>query len=110
MNGNRTLLTTNVTSGRESITSDPGGTIDAVTAYMFTDSEGRKLIASSSMLDFTEADCTPNNATITGVPDGTYEVLWENRTITVTDGTINDTWEPYEYHFYRLETNDTGSE
>jgi len=110
MNGNRTLLTTNVTSGRESITSDPGGTIDAVTAYMFTDAEGRKLVASSSMLDFTEADCTPNNATITGVPDGTYEILWENRTVTVTDGTINDTWEPYEYHFYRLETNDTGSE
>lgn len=110
MNDNRTLLTTNVNSGRASITSDPGGTIDAVTAYIFTDAEGRKLVASSSMLDFTEADCTPNNATITGVPDGRYEVLWENRTVTVTDGTINDTWEPYEYHFYQLETNDTDGE
>lgn len=110
MNDNRTLLATNVNSGRASVTSDPGGTIDAVTAYIFTDAEGRKLVASSSMLDFTEADCTSNNATITGVPDGRYEVLWENRTVTVTDGTINDTWEPYEYHFYQLETNDTDGE
>ncbi|RXA19895.1 hypothetical protein EQO05_07030 [Methanosarcina sp. MSH10X1] len=107
MNDNRTLLATNVTSGRTSITSDPGGTIDAVTAYMFTDADGGKLVASSSMLDFTEANGTENDAIITGVPDGTYEVLWENRTVTVTDGTINDTWEPYEYHFYQLKENDT---
>lgn len=107
MEGNRTLLTTNVTNGRESISSDPGGTIDAVTAYMFTDADGRKLVASSSMLDFTEANGTANEATITGVPDGTYDVLWENRTINVTDGTIEDTWEPYEYHFYQLEANGT---
>lgn len=109
MEGNRTLLTTNVTSGRTSITSDPGGTIPAVTACIFTDAEGRKLVASSSMLDFTEANSTANNATITGVPDGTYDVLWEDRTVTVTDGTIKDTWEPYEYHFYQLKTNDTGT-
>lgn len=107
MEGNRTLLTTNITSGRESISSDPGGTIDAVTAYMFTDADGRKLVASSSMLDFTEANGTANEATITGVPDGTYDVLWENRTVNVTDGTIEDTWEPYEYHFYQLEVNGT---
>ena len=107
--GNRTLLSTNVTSGRTGITSDPGGRIDAVTAYIFTDADGRKLVASSSMLDFTEANGTANNATITGVPDGTYDVLWENRTVTVTDGTIKDTWEPYEYHFYQLNTNDTGT-
>jgi hypothetical protein len=109
MEGNRTLLTVNVTSGRTSITSDPGGTIPAVAAYMFTDAKGRKLVASSSMLDFTEAKSTANNATIAGVPDGTYDVLWENRTVTVTDGTIKDTWEPYEYHFYQLKTNDTGT-
>ncbi|WP_440948163.1 hypothetical protein ACSAZL_08010 [Methanosarcina sp. T3] len=109
MEGNRTLLATNVTSGRTGITSDPGGRIDAVTAYIFTDADGRKLVASSSMLDFTEADCTENNATITGVPGGTYDVLWENRTVTVTDGTIKDTWEPYEYHFYQLRRNDTGT-
>lgn len=109
MNGNRTLLTTNVTSGTRSITSDPGGTISAVTAYMFTDAEDRKLVASSSMLDFTEADCTANNATITGVPNGTYDVLWENRTVTVADGNIRDTWQPYEYHFYQLKANDTGN-
>ena len=108
-NGNRTLLTTNVTSGRTSITSDPGGTISAVTAYIFTDADGRKLVASSSMLDFTEANGTANNATITGVPNGTYDVLWENRTVTVTDGTIKDTWQPYAYHFYQLKTNDTGT-
>lgn len=107
MNDNRTLLATDVTSGRTNITSDPGGTIDAVTAYLFTDSNDRKLVASSSMLDFTEANGTANNATITGMPDGTYDVLWENRTITVTDGTIKDTWEPYEYHFYQLRTNNT---
>ncbi|WP_048185831.1 hypothetical protein [Methanosarcina siciliae] len=107
MEGNRTLLTTNVTSGRTNITSDPGGIIDAVTAYMFTDADGRKLIASSSMLDFTEANGAANNATITGVPDGTYDVLWENRTVTVTDGTVKDTWQPYEYHFYQLKTEDT---
>lgn len=107
MNDDRTLLTTNVTSGTGSVTSDPGGTISAVTAYMFTDADGRRLVASSSMLDFTEADCTANNATITGVPNGTYEVLWENRTVTVTDGTIKDTWQPYEYHFYQLKVNDT---
>lgn len=107
MEENRTLLTTNVTSGRISITSEPGGTISAVTAYMFTDAEGRKLVASSSMLDFTEANGTANNATIIGVPDGTYNALWENRTVNVTDGTIKDTWEPYEYHFYQLKTNDT---
>ena len=106
MNENRTLLATNVTSGRKNITSDPGGTIDAVTSYLFTDAEGRKLVASSSMLDFTEANNTANSATITGVPDGTYDVLWENRTVSVTDGTIKDTWEPYEYHFYQLKTND----
>jgi hypothetical protein len=109
MEGNRTLLTTNVISGRTSITSDPGGTIPAVTACIFTDAEGRKLVASSSMLDFTEANGTANNATITGVPDGTYEVLWENRTVAVTDGTIKDTWQPYEYHFYQLKMNDTGT-
>jgi len=109
MNGNRILLTTNVISGRTSITSDPGGTIDAVTAYIFTDADGRKLIASSSMLDFTEADCTANNATIIGVPNGTYDVLWENRTVTVNDGTIKDTWQPYAYHFYQLKANDTGT-
>lgn len=33
MNDNRTLLTTNVTSGRTVITSDPGGAIDVVEAY-----------------------------------------------------------------------------
>jgi len=109
MNGNRTLLTTNVTSGTRSINSDPGGTISAVTSYMFTDTDDRRLIASSSMLDFTEADCTANNATITGVPNGTYNVLWENRTVTVTDGTIKDTWQPYEYHFYQLKANDAGN-
>lgn len=109
MNGNRTLLTTNVTGGTRSTNSDPGGTISAVTSYMFTDTDGRRLIASSSMLDFTEADCTANNATITGVPNGTYDVLWENRTVTVTDGTIKDTWQPYEYHFYQLKANDTGN-
>lgn len=109
MEGNRTLLTTNVTSGRTGITSDPGGTIAAVTACIFTDEDGRKLVASSSMLDFTEANGTANNATITGVPDGTYYVLWENRTVTVTDGTIKDTWQPYAYHFYQLKTNDTGT-
>lgn len=109
MNGTRTLLTTDVTSGTRSITSDPGGTISAVTAYMFTDADGRKLVASSSMLDFTEADCTANNATITGVPNGTYDVLWENRTVTVADGNIRDTWKPYEYHFYQLKANDTGN-
>jgi hypothetical protein len=107
MEGNRTVLTTNVTSGRTNITSDPGGIISAVTAYMLTDTEGRKLVASSSMLDFTEANGTANNATISGVPDGTYDVLWENRTVNVIDGTIKDTWEPYEYHFYKLKTNDT---
>ncbi|KKH97833.1 hypothetical protein EO95_11755 [Methanosarcina sp. 1.H.T.1A.1] len=109
MNDNRTLLTTNVTSGRTNITSDPGGTIDAVTAYIFTDADDRKLVASSSMLDFTEANGTANNATISGVPDGTYDVLWENRTVNVTDGTIEDTWQPYEYHFYQLEANDTST-
>jgi hypothetical protein len=109
MEGNRTVLTTNVTSGRTNITSDPGGIISAVTAYMFTDTEGRKLVVSSSMLDFTEANSTANNATISGVPDGTYDVLWENRTVNVTDGTIRDTWEPYEYHFYQLKNDtDTG--
>lgn len=107
MNDNRTLLKTDITGGRTNITSDPGGTIDAVTAYLFTDAEGRELVASSSMLDFTEANDTANNATITGVPDGTYDVLWENRTLTVTDGTIKDIWEPYEYHFYQLRENDT---
>jgi hypothetical protein len=105
MNGNRTLLTTNVTSGRTNITSDPGGKISAVTAYMFTNADGRKLVASSNMLDFTEANGTVNNATISCLPDGTYDVLWENRTVNVIDGTIKDTWEPYEYHFYQLKTN-----
>ncbi|AAM06105.1 hypothetical protein [Methanosarcina acetivorans] len=109
MEGNRTLLETNVTSGRTGITSDPGGRIDAVTAYMFTDTDGRKLVASSSMLDFTEANGMANNATITGVPDGTYDVLWENRTVNVADGTITDTWQPYEYHFYQLKTEDTNN-
>lgn len=109
MHDNRTLLATDITSGRTNITSDPGGTIDTVTAYLFTDAAGRKLVASSSMLDFTEANDKANNATITGVPDGTYDVLWENRTLIVTDGTIKDTWEPYEYHFYQLRTNDTGT-
>jgi hypothetical protein len=110
LNGNRTLLATNVTSGRTSITSNPGGTISAVTAYMFTDSDDRKLVASSSMLDFTEASSTANNATIACVPDGIYDVLWENRTVNVTDGTIKDTWEPYEYHFYQLKKNNTRTE
>jgi hypothetical protein len=105
----RTLLTTNVTSGTRSITSDPGGTIYGVTAYIFADADGRKLVTSSSMLDFTEANSTANNATITGVPNGTYNVIWENRTVTVTDGTIKDTWQPYAYHFYQLKTNDTGT-
>jgi hypothetical protein len=36
------------------------------------------------------------------VPNGTYDVLWENRTMAVTDGTIKDTWMPYAYHFYQL--------
>lgn len=79
MNDNRILLTTNVTDGR------------------------------TSMLDFTEANSTVNNATINGVPEGTYDVLWENRTLTVTDGNIQDTWQPYEYHFYQLRASDTGT-
>jgi hypothetical protein len=107
--GDRNLLTTQVTSGTKSITSSQGGAIAAVTAYIFTDADGRKLVASSSMLDFTEANGKANNATITGVPNGTYNVLWENRTVTVTEGTIKDTWQPYEYHFYQLKTNDTGT-
>jgi hypothetical protein len=61
------------------------------------------------MLDFTESNGTASDATITGVPEGRYDVLWENRTVNVTDGTIRDTWEPYEYHFYQLQ-NDTGTE
>jgi hypothetical protein len=105
MKGDRQLLATQVTSGTKSITSSPGGTIAAVTAYIFTDAGGKKLIASSSMLDFTEANNTPNNATIAGVPNGKYDVLWENRAVTVTDGTIKDTWQPYAYHFYQLRTN-----
>jgi hypothetical protein len=109
MNGNRTLLITNVTSGRTSIKSDPGDTITAVTACIFTDADGRKLVVSSSMLDFTEANSTANTAIITGVPKGTYNVLWENRTVTVADGTIKDTWQPYKYHFYQLKTNDAGN-
>ncbi|KKG04960.1 hypothetical protein [Methanosarcina mazei] len=109
MNDSRTLLATDVTSGRTNITSDPGGTISSVTAYMFTDADGRILVASSSMLDFTESNGTASDATITGVPEGRYDVLWENRTVNVTDGTIRDAWEPYEYHFYRLQ-NDTGTE
>jgi len=109
MNGNRTLLTTNVTSGRKNITSNPGGTISAITAYIFTDADGRKLIASSSMLDFTEADSKANDATISGVPNGKYDVMWDNRTVNVTNGTIKDTWQPYEYHFYQLKTNDIGT-
>ncbi|MDP4117556.1 MAG: hypothetical protein Q8903_15590, partial [Bacteroidota bacterium] len=108
MEANRTLLTTNVTKGRTGITSDPGGTISAVTACIFTDADGRKLVVSSSMLDFTEANGMTNSAAITGVPDGTYDVLWENRTVTVDDGTIKDTWKPYTYHFYQLKTGDTG--
>jgi hypothetical protein len=109
MNGNRTLLTTKVTSGRTNINSDPGGTISAVTAYIFTDADGRKLVASSSMLDFTEANGVVNKATINGMPNGIYDVLWENRTVNVTDGNIKDTWQPCEYHFYQLNANDTGN-
>jgi hypothetical protein len=105
MEGNRELLKTEVTSGRSSIPSSPGGTIPAVTACIFADTEGRKLVASSSMLDFTEANGAVNNATISSVPNGTYDVLWENRTVNVTDGTIKDTWQPYEYHFYQLRKN-----
>jgi hypothetical protein len=108
MEANRTLLTTNVTNGRTGITSDPGGTISAVSACIFTDADGRKLVVSSSMLDFTEAKGMTNSAAITGVPDGTYDVLWENRTVTVDDGTIKDTWKPYTYHFYQLKTGDNG--
>lgn len=109
MEGNRSLLSTNVTSGTKNVTyspnsSSPGLRISAVTAYDFTDAEGRKLVASSSMLDFTEANGTENNATISNVLNGTYDVLWENRTVNVTDGTINDTWQPYSYHFYQLRT------
>ena len=105
-------LSTNVTSGTKNVTyrpnaSSPGLTITAVTAYDFTDADGRKLVASSSMLDFTEANGTENNATITGVFNGTYDVLWENRTVNVTDGTIKDTWQPYAYHFYQLRTYNT---
>ena len=107
MEGNRSLLSTNVTSGTKNVTyspnaSSPGLTISAVTAYDFTDADGIKLVASSSMLDFTEANGTENNATITSVFNGTYDVLWENRTVNVTDGTIKDTWQPYAYHFYQL--------
>ncbi len=109
LKGDRKLLRTQVTSGTKSITSDPGGTISAVTAYIFTDANGRKLVASSSMLDFTEANSKANNAIISGVPDGMYDVLWENRTVTVTDGTIRDTWQPYAYHFYQLEKKGTGT-
>jgi len=105
MEGNRELLKTEVTSGSSSITSSPGGTISAVTACIFTDTQGRKLVGSSSMLDFTEANGAVNNATINGVPNGTYDVLWENSTVNVTDGTIKDTWQPYEYHFYQLRKN-----
>jgi hypothetical protein len=105
MKGDRTLLTTNVTSGVNSITPSVGGKVSAVTAYVFNDASGKKLIASSSMLDFTESNGVANAATITGVPNGTYNVLWENRTVTVTDGTIKDTWQPYGYHFYELQSN-----
>jgi hypothetical protein len=110
MEGDRKLLRIQVNSGTRSITSKPGGKICAVTAYLFTDADGRKLVASSSMLDFTEANSMTNSATITGVPDGTYDVLWENRTVTVDDGTIKDTWQPYKYHFYQLKKNDISTE
>jgi hypothetical protein len=100
--GDREFLTTHVTSGTKNIVYSPSCAISAVVAYIFTDPNGRKLIMSSSMLDFTEANSTANNATITGVPNGTYDVLWENRTVTITGGTIKDTWQPYAYHFYQL--------
>ena len=101
MKGERKLLTTQVTSGTTSIDSE-GTTVPAVVAYLFTDASGKQLIGSSSMLDVTEANNTANAATITGVPNGTYDVLWENRTVAVTDGSIKDTWQPYAYHFYKL--------
>lgn len=114
MQGDRQLLTTNVTKGTKSIyyrqgPLTPGFEISAVTAYLFTDAEGRKLVASSSMLDFSEANGTANKATITGVANGTYDVLWENRTLNVTDGTIEDNWQPYVYHFYQLTANNTSA-
>ena len=69
MNDNLILLTTNVSDGR------------------------------TNMLDFTETNSAVNNASINNVAEGTYDVLWENRSLTVTDGKIKDTWQPYEYNF-----------
>jgi hypothetical protein len=113
MKGDRLKLNVTNTSGRATI-SAYGQTVDGVTAYQFRDASGKVLIASSSMLDFTEATGGENKATINGVPAGTYEVLWENRTVQVTGSTITDTWQPYQYHFYLLggttpPSNDTGS-
>lgn len=97
MKNDRSKLTTTITSG----TATAQGSA-AVEAYLFKDASGKQLIITSSMLDFTEANNTANNASVAGVQNGTYDVLWENRTVTVSNGIITDTWQPYAYHVYQL--------
>ncbi|NTV30871.1 hypothetical protein HGA91_02735 [candidate division WWE3 bacterium] len=72
-----------------------------VIAYQFKDAQGRPIYIGSSMYDPADTP-TGNTARIENIPNGTYEVYGENRTVSVTNGSITDTFLPYGYHIYAL--------
>lgn len=103
MQGNRQQLSVNITSGptatKSSADISSPKSLPAVMAFQFTDTSGKQLIVSTSMLGWSESS-SANQAVIQGVTNGTWNVLWENRQVTVTNNTISDSWNPYQYHFY----------
>lgn len=72
----------------------------AVAAAKFYDKNNIALIVSSSLFEPKETNTT-NTVIIQNVPNGNYAVLGENRTITVSNNTIQDTFMPYQYHIYQ---------
>ncbi|NTV30873.1 hypothetical protein HGA91_02745 [candidate division WWE3 bacterium] len=70
-----------------------------VIAWGFKDANSRPMYIAASM--YAPSDTTSGNtARVNGIANGTYQVYGENRTVTVNNGSIQDTFLPYGYHIY----------
>jgi Domain of unknown function DUF11 len=72
---------------------------ESVVAWQLTNSAGQEIYIASSVLEPRDSQA-PNSYVISGIPNGTYEVALEGRSVTVTDGTIQDVLDPYGFHIY----------
>lgn len=97
--GNKTELPVTVTAGpAESpvYNLSHATSYTSVAAWLFTDDDGRLMLGTANLLDDAAVE-----ATISGMPAGTWRVLGENRSVAVSgSGTLSDRWVPLGYHFY----------